>query len=406
MRLRQENKSGVVFALGISQTIAWASSYYLPAVLAAPAAQELGISPVRFFAAFSAALVLSATLGPWCDARIDRFGGRGVLVWANIVFAAGLALLGLCTGQVSMFAAWLLIGVGMGIGLYDSAFAALATIYGGEARTAITGITLLAGFASTIGWPLSAGMEAHFGWRGACFGWAALHIFLALPLNALLPKGIYLQPKTKEQAKEEIQEKTQERLKKKADSAPSNSEFWELSILAFVFAITCFSSTAMAVHLPRLLQETGASSIAAVAAGALMGPAQVMARVFEFAFLSRVHPLISTRLAVLAHPLGAVILMVIGAPAAAAFTILHGAGNGMLTIAKGTLPLTLFGSVGYGLRQGIISFPARILQAFAPLIFGFALELYGKNAIWLNISLSLLAFAALLALRIRPVKAG
>ena len=387
MRLHPSNRTGIVCALGTTQTIAWASSYYLPAVLAVPIARDLGISSVGFFAAFSAAMVISALIGPWGGGRVDRLGGRGVLMSANILFAAGLCILGGCTGQIGLYTAWLLIGAGMGIGLYDSAFATLAAIYGGEARTAITGITLLAGFASTIGWPLSAVMDAQFGWRGACFGWAALHLFLALPLNALLPSGTHVQANVK--------------VAEKVDIATNSPQCLQLSLLGFVFAVTWFSSTAMAMHLPRLLEAAGATSVAAVAAGALIGPAQVMARVFEFTFLRRVNPLASTRLAALAHPLGAVILIILGGPAAAAFTLLHGAGNGMLTIAKGTLPLALFGPVGYGVRQGIISLPARVLQAFAPLLFGFALGLYGKEAIWLTFSLSLLAFAALLALRIK-----
>lgn len=388
MKLSPQNKTGIICVLGAAQTIAWASSYYLPAVLAIPMAQTLGLSPVWIFAAFSMAMIVSAIVGPWSGSRIDRLGGRGMLMGANFIFAAGLCLLGVSVGKVSLFMAWSLLGIGMGIGLYDSAFAALAAIHSHEARSSITGITLIAGFASTVGWPLSAIMETQLGWRGACFGWAALHLCLALPLNALLPRGTFI--------------RTEPAPGEKSSSAKHDSETFQLALLGFVFAVTWFSSTAMAVHLPRLLEAAGATSVAAVAAGALIGPAQVGARIFEFTLLRNVNPLTSSRLAILAHPLGAVILMTVGAPAVVAFTLFHGAGNGMLTIAKGTLPLTLFGPVGYGVRQGIISLPARAIQAFAPLLFGFALELYGKNAIWLTFTLSLLAFGALMVLRIRP----
>ena len=386
MRLTSKNKTGIVCALGAAQTIAWASSYYLPAVLAIPMARDMKISPVWVFTAFSAAMVLSALAGPWSGARIDRLGGRETLMSSNLIFAVGLCLLGVSSGKFGLFAAWSLLGVGMGIGLYDSAFATLTAIHKHEARTSITGITLFAGFASTVGWPLSALMETQFGWRGACFGWAALHFCLALPLNALLPQG------THARAKPESTEKT--------TALTFGPESLQMVLLGFVFAITWFNSAAMAVHLPRLLEATGTTSVAAVAAGALIGPAQVGARIVEFTLLRKVNPLTSSRVAVLAHPLGAAILMIAGGPAAAIFTILHGGGNGILTIVKGTLPLTLFGPVGYGLRQGIISFPARVLQAFAPLLFGFVLELYGRNAIWLTCTLSILAFAALMVLRV------
>ena len=94
-----------------------------------------------------------------------------------------------------------------------------------------------------------------------------------------------------------------------------------------------------------------------------MGPAQVAARLFEFGVLKRLHPLVSTRLALLTHPLGAVFLGAFGGPAASIFALLCGAGNGLLTISRGTLPLALFGPAGYGLRTGIIVAPARVTTA-------------------------------------------
>ncbi|MBR0669026.1 MFS transporter, partial [Roseomonas hellenica] len=176
----------VVIALGTAQTLAWASSYYLPAILAAPMARDMSLSPAWIFGAFSAALVLSALLGPAVGRAIDRRGGRGVLALSNLVLAAGLALLGVAPGPIVMAAAWLVIGLGMTMGLYDAAFATLAGLYGRAARGPITGITLLAGFASTIGWPVSALLEDAIGWRGACLAWAAAHLLIGLPLNRLL----------------------------------------------------------------------------------------------------------------------------------------------------------------------------------------------------------------------------
>ena len=169
-------------------------------------------------------------------------------------------------------------------------------------------------------------------------------------------------------------------------------------ILAFVFAVTWFVSTAMAAHLPRLLQAGGATLAAAVAIGALVGPAQVGGRLLEFGVLRHVHPLLSARLAALMHPVGAALLALLGAPLAALFAILHGAGNGILTIAKGTLPLVLFGAQGYGLRQGLLMVPARVAQASAPWLFGILLDRFGAGALWFSSALGLAAFAALLLL--------
>ncbi|MGB6102342.1 MAG: MFS transporter, partial [Pusillimonas sp.] len=183
-----EPNAGIITRLGIAQTLAWASSYYLAAMLAAPMARDLGVATPTVFAAFSAALIVSALLGPYAGHLIDRSGGRPVLAATSIIFAAGLAGLGCAQGPWGLFAAWLVIGVGMGSGLYEAAFSALVALYGHRSRGAITGITLFAGFASTVGWPLSSFLEAHIGWRGACFTWAALHLTLGLALNLSLPR--------------------------------------------------------------------------------------------------------------------------------------------------------------------------------------------------------------------------
>ena len=235
------SRSAVVVALGITQTLAWASSYYLPAMLAAPMAKDLGIETPTVFAAFSFALVISAFLGPYAGRAIDRWGGRPVLMATNLVFAAGLMLLGTAHSLVGLLVAWAVLGVGMGSGLYEAAFAGLVRLYGRDSRGAITGITLLAGFASTVGWPLSAFLEARYGWRGACFGWAALHVFLGLPLNWLLPKAATVAATLSESPGP-------------ATPVPNASSPLKAPILlSVVFAITWFISTAMAAHLPRLL---------------------------------------------------------------------------------------------------------------------------------------------------------
>lgn len=385
-----------VARLGTAQTLAWASSYYLPAMLAAPMARDLGVTTPTVFAAFSVALIVSALLGPFAGRGIDRHGGRPVLVGTNLLFAASLVGMALAQGPVGLFAAWVLMGVAMGSGLYEAAFATLVRLYGQGARGAITGITLIAGFASTVGWPLSAWMEVQWGWRGACAGWAALHLLVGVPLNGWLPRAGAAEKAYQPSADDPAAPTTEP-----AVSAPPTPThpLRTTVLLSFVFAVTWFTSTAMAAHLPRLLQASGTSLQAAVALAALVGPAQVAARLLEFGFLRRLHPLLSAQLAAAAHPVGAGLLMVLGGPAAAVFTVLHGAGNGILTIAKGTLPLVLFGPAGYGARQGLMMVPARVAQAFAPVLFGMLLDSAGAAALWLTTLLGLAALGALWLLR-------
>jgi MFS family permease len=376
----------VVSALGITQTLAWASTYYLTAVFTDPVSADLHLSRTWFYGSVSAALLLSGLLGPLAGRIIDRFGGRDVLTATNLVFAAGLVLLSFVTGPISLVAAWLVIGIGMGFGLYEAAFATVAGLYGRDARNAITGITLFAGFASTIGWPLSATLIDAIGWRDALLGWAALHMLLGLPLNRfLVPRSPPSSPGVAP-----------------CGIVPTGVP-WTMIILAGVFGATWFVSTALAAHLPRLLEAMGATPAAAIAAGALVGPAQVVARVAEFSLLRHAAPMFSARLAAGLHPLGVVMLVLIGAPAAIPFVLLHGAGNGMLTIARGTLPLALFGAAGYGLRTGLLAAPARILQGGAPLLFGLVLDSGGPRAALLFTgSLTGLSLLALLLLKARP----
>ncbi len=174
-------QTGVIVRLGCAQTLAWASSYYLLAILAEPMARELELSMSTVFAGFSLALVVSSFLGQKAGAFIDAYGGRTVLTCTNAVFAVALALLALAQGPVVMFLAWALMGMAMAAGLYDGAFATLVKLYGTGSRSAITGITLLAGFASTVGWPITAWIEGRSGGRDACLLWASPHPPVGLP---------------------------------------------------------------------------------------------------------------------------------------------------------------------------------------------------------------------------------
>jgi hypothetical protein len=430
-------RSRTVVALGLAQMLAWGSTYYLPAMLAAPMARDLGTTAPTVFAGFSAALGVSALVGPASGRAIDRWGGRPVLLATSLVFALGLAGLGAARGLTGHLLGWLVLGLGMGSGLYESAFAALVRLHGQDARRAITGVALFGGLASTVGWPLTALLEAQVGWRGACFAWAGLHLLIGLPLNACLPRvGHAALPGRRPDdagarpsppgvpVDEDPGPRDPRRLPTpasvppqalavdpataapddRANGAPARGSppartAW---LLAFVFAVTWFISTAMAAHLPRLLQASGVGLAAAVGVAALVGPAQVAGRLAEFGFLRRLHPLLSARLAALMHPLGALALLLMGAPAAAVFAVVHGLGNGILTIAKGTLPLVLFGAHGYGQRQGVLMVPARLAQALAPWVFGLGLDRWGAASLGLTALLGLAAFAALMALDASP----
>jgi MFS family permease len=271
----------------------------------------------------------------------------------------------------------------MAAGFYESAFASLTRLYGHDSRTAITGITLIAGFASTVGWPLSTFLEHAAGWRGCCMVWAALHLFIGLPLNAWSlsrePSAAVAELSTPVTKNAEHQEK--------ADRA--------MRILAFMFTASGIVGIGMATNLPRLFSAIGATPTVAIAAASLMGPAQVVARILEYGARRWIDPLISAKVASALHPVAAVVIAAGGAPAASLFAVIHGAGNGMLTIVRGTLPLALFGPSGYGARIGQISAPAQIGRALAPFVIGLSMDRLGAATLLITAGLSLMAFASL-----------
>ena len=429
--MRIPGQRGVVIALGATQTLAWASSTYLPAILAAPIARDLDVSRATVFGAFSVSLLVMAAAGPLVGRMIDRAGGRHMLMWSNLALAAGLVTLGMAQHVLMLFAAWCILGAGMAMGLYDAAFAALVRIYGTDARRPITGITLIAGFASTVGWPLSAYMDAEIGWRAACFVWAALHLVVALPMHWKLIPAVAdaavapvagtatagtAAPGTGASGSGSQDTgapgtgapgtATPETAPDTPPPAAPNraARRRRFVLLGIYFASTAFVTSAYASHLPGLLTVMGAGAAGAVFAAALLGPAQVAARLAEFGIISRykVHALTTARAATALHPLACVLLAVFGGPPllAAVFALLHGAGNGMITIAKGTLPLALFGAAGYGLTQGWLGVGARMMQAAAPYAFGLVLDGWGGHAaLAISAGLSLLALGVLFALQ-------
>lgn len=385
------NPTRTVVTLGLGQIAGWGSTFYLPAILAPAMAADLGVSRPTVFAAFSSSLIVAALIGPMAGRVLDRHGGKPVLALTNVLFALGLLLLATVRSAPGLFAAWAVLGLGMGSGLYEAAFATVVRIYGQAARNAITGITLIAGFASTVAWPLSQWLLSTWGWRETCVAWALVQLLVALPLHLSLPRMLAFGDAATAQHGSSAPAA--------GDAAPATHALRNTFLLAYAFAAVWFIASAMAAHLPILLSAAGASTALAVTAAALVGPAQVAARLLEFALQQRVSPLRSARLAALTHPIGVVLLILLGPAGCIPFVLLHGAGNGVLTIAKGTLPLVFFGPHGYGARQGWLMMPARIALAVSPFVFGLVIERLGLAAMWLSAALGATVFGALLALR-------
>jgi len=358
----------VITALGVSQILAWGTSFYFPAVFAEPIVVETGWSLGYVVAGTSLGLLVAGLISPQVGRIIDRRGGRPVLLASSLCYAAGLAGIGAAPALPIYLAAWVLLGIGMGTGLYDAVFAALGRMYGSEARTPITNLTLFGGFASTVCWPLSAFMIEHVGWRAACFVYAGLHLFLVLPLQMAVVRPVTLGTGSSTAS--------EKRDGKKA--SPIRNEMLIFALLAAVLSIAAGVGSIVVVHLLIFLQARGLDFAVAVSLGTLFGPAQVGARIVERLFGSHYHP-VWTMIASCTL-MAAGLLMLYGAvPALLVVILLYGAGYGISWIGRGTLPLALFGPVRFPRLMGRLAFPSLIIQALAPSAGALLIEARGVN---------------------------
>ena len=357
----------VVTALGVTQIFAWGSSYYLLAVLAKPIATETGWPLTWVIGGLSLGLLLAGLISPLVGRTIERLGGRSVMATSAVLLAAGLLTLALAQSLFGYLAAWTIIGLGMGAGLYDPAFSTLGRLYGQAARPAITALTLFGGFASTVCWPLTAFLEARFGWRETCAVYAMMQLLFALPIHLLaLPR--------ENQAKlVPLQDSGAPATEAVISSRPGKGIF---ILLATVITVSSVLSTVLSVHLLTLLQARGIELASAVAFGALVGPSQVGARTIEM-FIARFHHPIWTKLASTSLVALGVSLLWAGFPIISVALISYGAGIGLESIARGTLPLAVFGATDYAVIMGRLAQPSLLAQAVAPTIAAGLIETFG-----------------------------
>jgi len=363
------DRRAVITALGIAQILAWGTSFYFPAVFAGPIVADTGWSLGFVVGGTSLGLLVAGLISPQVGRIIDRRGGRPVLLASSLLYAAGLAGVGLAPALPFYLCAWVLLGLGMGTGLYDAVFAALGRIYGAAARGPITNLTLFGGFASTICWPLSAFLIEHVGWREACFVYAALHLIVALPLQMSVVGSV---PKPIAAAPESTSEPP--------PPAPARiaNEGLIFTLLALVLSIGAGIGSIVVVHLLIFLQARGVDYAVAVGLGTLFGPAQVSARVVERLFGGRYHPIWTMIGSCAAMALGLVMLL-IRLPLLPLVILIYGGGYGVSWVGRGTLPLALFGPMRFPRLMGRLAFPGLIVQALAPSAGALLIETSGAD---------------------------
>ena len=380
-----------VAVLGVTQILAWGAVFYTPVLMLPLIAAERGFSFTFAMGGFSAGLLVAGLVSPTVGALIDRHGGHRVMPFGSLAGAAGLVGLTLASHPLAYAAVWMLLGAAIAASLYDPAFATLGRIFGAQARAPITALTLAGGFASTVSWPATYALLGPLGWQGTYLFYAALLALVAAPLHAFaLPR---------ERADPEA---------RSADDAAPAPALRPASGAVFILLVAAFASYAfipsgLSAHLLGILQRSGIDAGTAVFIGTLFGPAQVAARLCEFIFAHNIHPLRLARFAVglLVSAFAMLGWFGLSAPAGIAFAIMFGAANGLITIARGAVPLALFGSVGYGRTIGRIARAALLVTAVAPVVVAFVAE-GASDAVALGVAAACATIAFVCFLLIRP----
>jgi MFS family permease len=356
--------------LGVTQITAWGAIFYTPVLIVPLIAADRGWSMSFAMGGFSLGLLTAGIAARYVGSSIDRLGGHVTMTCGSLGGALGLVLITHAANPLAYCAVWMLLGLSLAASLYDAAFASLGRIFGMGARRPITALTLAGGFASTVSWPVTHLLIESIGWRGCYLVYAAVLALINAPLHAfLLPR---------ERVHAEAPETGP--VKTPAKTVPAKGVTFVL--VASAFATYAFVPSGLSAHLLAIFQRNGIDAATAVWIGALFGPAQVLARLIEFSFGRELHPLWVARFAYGALLVAFVLLAVLGTSpvVAAVFALMFGGANGLTTIARGAVPLALFGASGYGRLMGRLATPFLIVQSAAPLVMAFVVERFSDAA--------------------------
>ena len=375
--------------LGVTQILAWGTIFYTPVLMMPLIAAERSFSFTFAMGGFSAGLLTAGFISPTVGRLIDRYGGHRVMPFGSLAGAAGLVGLTVASHPVAYFAVWMLLGAAMAASLYDPAFATLGRIFGAKARQPITVLTLAGGFASTVSWPATYALLQPLGWQGTYLVYAALLAFVAAPLHA------FALPRTRA---------THDAAAAGGATSPPVRPPTGMAFLLVVaaFAAYSFVPSGLSAHLLAIFQRAGLEPHVVVLVGMLFGPSQVAARLCEFIFARNIHPLAMARFAVAMLVVSFALLWLFGfsTPAAVLFAVMFGVANGLITIARGAVPLALFGPAGYGRIIGRIAGPSLVITAIAPVVIAFVAE-RASDAVALGVAaaFAVIALACFLAVR-------
>lgn len=372
MAVPTQSNAGAIWALGITQIIGYGTLYYSFSILAPGIAEEFGLAVEWIYGSISLALLAGGLISPYAGALADRHGAARILSVGSAAAALSLVVCGLSI-NVSMFLAGLvLVELASALVLYSTAFALLAQATGPAAQRNITYLTLIAGFASTIFWPLTTWMLQRLDWHQVYFAFAGLHVLVCLPLHFWLTRFARIA------ARRPVEEAVPS-----SEAGAAGSFTFVLVVLGF--SLAGFVSAATLFHIVPMLGMLGLGG-SGVLVATLFGPAQVASRLVNMAFGKDLPASVLAVISAMLMP-AALTVLALTAPqigGAIAFAIIFGLGSGLFSIVSGTLPLALFGTAGFGKRLGWISLGRLGVSAVAPFALSVALGAIGpKPSVWI-----------------------
>lgn len=382
--MRDETKpAAATWLLGFTQIIGYGSLYYSFSILADDIAATFGWTQAGFFGVFSLALLAGAFVAPFVGRMLDRFGAARMMSLGTVLSTVMLAVTAWAPGPLTFVAALMLMQVVSCFVLYDAAFPALVQLVPADGRRRIVHLTLIAGFASSLFWPLTSWLDGHFGWRVTLALYALANFVFCFPAHLLVARwtrtALAAGPSRTLTADSALRHAT-------VPAVRLSQAMW---LVTAGFAFSSLALSAVLSQMVPLLQALGFGA-SALAVSTLFGPAQVVVRFGSLVFPGQRHPLTVGMFALALLPLGLVIAAT-GAPAfpaAVVFVVLVGLCSGLKSIVQGTVPLVLFGPKGFGSRLGFMAGFRYASGALAPFLFSFVSGLTSASA-------AALVFAAL-----------
>ncbi len=342
----------LTFLIGFSQIYAWATTYYLPATLVKIVADETGQSTLAIIGGFSWALLIGGLCAPKIGAWIESEGGRRPLAAGSLLMGFGLILLSQTHGLLIWYLGWTIVGLGMALGLFNAAFAAIGRLLKQDAKKIIIRITLISGFA-TLFWPVTTYLIEAVGWRNMVMIYAIPHLVVWAPLFFFkIPHWV------PEHAETQVSDQLVARDRIKL----------VFNLLAIYAVLRAIVGTTVSVDILRMFTGLGLTITAAAFVASLIGPSQIAGRLIEIYFGRNFDPLNSSIFWTAILPLSVALLIFAGTSSASIFAIGYGMSNGVLSITMGILPMILFGSKGYAALLGKLALPVLIAQAATPLL--------------------------------------